>query len=275
MYHSYLVIDTGRNPDKPRPGRDWLKNIYAVHQRLCMGFPNETKINIDPFFLSPFKPESFTKDRLNPNYLSNYSQDPQSNRPAFLFRIDNQIHQNNRIAIIGIQSELEPNWEYAFRNAGHLLATDFPIAKPKIYEPYFNNGDLLQFRININLSKKSADYNNKGEKRNRKEEQGRRVALTWNTELERDTVIRIWFENKIKRGNLGFKIKEFKVVKIGWILGWKHIKGNEKADTLRFRSALLEGTLEVLNEENFLQTIKKGIGSAKAFGFGLLSVKKL
>jgi CRISPR system Cascade subunit CasE len=275
MYLSYLVIDTGGNPDRPRPGRQWLSNIYAVHQRLCMGFPTQKKYLEDSEFLSPFLPDNFTKDGEPPYYLQRKGEKPKSNRPEFLFRIDNQIHGNQRIAIIGIQSELKPNWEYAFQNSMHLLSSDFPIAEPKKYNPVFSIGDTCCFRININLSKKSSAYNKNGKERNRKEEQGRRVALTWDSENERNSAIRQWFENKIERSNLGFSVKEFNVVKVGWKLGWKHVKNKDKPDTLRFRSALLEGTLEVSNTDNFLNTIKEGIGSAKAFGFGLLSVKKI
>ncbi len=41
MYLSSLLIDVGDNPDRPRPGRLWLRNLYHVHQRLCMAFPSD------------------------------------------------------------------------------------------------------------------------------------------------------------------------------------------------------------------------------------------
>ena len=43
MYLSCLLIDVGDNPDRPRPGRLWLRNLYHVHQRLCMAFPSARK----------------------------------------------------------------------------------------------------------------------------------------------------------------------------------------------------------------------------------------
>ena len=147
MFHSYLVIDTGGNPDKPRPGRQWINNIYSVHQRLCMGFPSESKMNEDKLFLKPFIPDSFTKD--DSGFYSDKLEQPLSNkeknRPDFLFRIDNQIYENQRTAVICIQSELEPNWNYAFQNAKLLLSDNFPISKAREYNPVFNIGEKYRF----------------------------------------------------------------------------------------------------------------------------------
>ena len=63
MFLSCLFIDVGANPDRPRPGRMWLRNLYHVHQRLCMAFPSAPRISEDPGFLKPFKPEDFAKTR--------------------------------------------------------------------------------------------------------------------------------------------------------------------------------------------------------------------
>src|SRR5436190_21766487 len=42
MYHSHLLINVGDNPDRPdwNISRRWLRNLYRVHQRLCMAFPS-------------------------------------------------------------------------------------------------------------------------------------------------------------------------------------------------------------------------------------------
>ena len=41
---------------------------------------------------------------------------------------------------------------------------------------------------------------------------------------------------------------------------------------MMFRAALLEGTLTVQNTQRFQYALENGIGPAKAFGFGLLSI---
>ena len=56
IYLSQLLIDTGGNPDRPRPGRLWLNNVYNIHRRLSMAFPLRQRRDGDPKFLQPFDP---------------------------------------------------------------------------------------------------------------------------------------------------------------------------------------------------------------------------
>ncbi len=273
MYHSYIVVDTGGNPDRPRPGRRWIGNIYNVHQRLSMGFPNNNQFKDDPFFLDKFKPAGFTNNGSDPD-LFNVKR-KSSNRPDFLFRIENKILGDINRAVICIQSKEKPNWEYAFQNARILLAQGIPVAEPKEYKPQINNGDSFRFKVNMNLCKKSAKYKTK----DGTGKQGKRVSLTWDEAENKETVIKEWFINKIEQGQLGFKVNELNVDSIGWKYGWKHFRNNDKEyeqkpHTLKFRSALLEGTLGVTNSDAFLKVLQSGIGSAKAFGFGLLSIAR-
>ena len=53
MYLSHLLIDTGGNPDRERPGRKWLSNVYNVHRRLCMAFPFDFQKIEYPDFVNP------------------------------------------------------------------------------------------------------------------------------------------------------------------------------------------------------------------------------
>ena len=59
MYLSRLFIDLGSNPDHPRPGRLWLRNLYHVHQRLCMAFPSDKRKSEDAEFLDRYVPSDF------------------------------------------------------------------------------------------------------------------------------------------------------------------------------------------------------------------------
>jgi hypothetical protein len=196
MYHSYLVINTGGNPDRPRPGRRWIGNIYNVHQRLCMGFPNERQIENDPDFLLPFNKDGFTD--LSPK-TSNPDKSIQGfKRPEFLFRIENIIADNQTKSLICVRSKNIPNWEYAFRNAEILLDNRFPIFRPKEFNPTFEVGDQFRFKIDISLSKKSSKYRYEPRNEDEKKTQGKRIALTWESDTDRDEVIRRWFEKKNK-----------------------------------------------------------------------------
>lgn len=255
MYLSHLLINVGDNPDRPRPGRLWLRNIYHVHQRLSMAFPSKEYRAADPHFLQPYDPAHFE-------------------RPHFLFRIDNAIKDGAPRAVILVQSGLVPDWDYAFQNAPAILAGP---PETREYNPAFQNGQRLRFRIRVNLSKKIKESKNgtdlrkvKGilDKKGRPKEQGKRVAFTWDQEKNPDDVIREWFS--AKAGRWGFQIDEFRVIQLGWIIGYKAIGKH----TLKFRSALLEGLLQVTDVEQFTTAIANGIGFAKSFGFGMLSVKE-
>lgn len=52
----------------------------------------------------------------------------------------------------------------------------------------------------------------------------------------------------------------------------RRVSGSRNGAKLTFASALFEGTLQVTDKERFLSALKHGIGSAKGYGFGLLSV---
>ncbi len=247
MYHSNLMIDVGDNPDRPRPGRLWLRNIYHVHQRLSMAFPMSTTQKVDPNFLLPFDPNGFDRSR-------------------FLFRIDQIVRDNYQQTIIIVQSETEPDWKYAFHNLDMVLAA--PI-KPYEYTPAFQNGDIRRFRIRVNPTKKSATYGSNGADRNpSSKSQGKRVTL-WDKETKPTDAILDWFARK--GSQKGFSVGSCDVVNLGWVVGKKpNGKGDEHV--MRFRSALLEGKLTVTDAMEFHAAINAGIGSAKGFGFGLLSV---
>ena len=271
MYLSNLLIDVGNNPDRPRPGRTWLRNIYHVHQRLCMAFPSAERKKDDPQFLKPYAPDDFPEDRhqaektvaeAGPEALKHVHAQRDSER-GFLFRIDPLPGASAAIIVL---SAVKPDWDYAFQNAAMFLA-----AKPEVREycPAFVAGQELRFRIRINLSKKSAEHRGQakeGEGAGRARTQGKRVALTWSEEQRPEDVIVPWFAARGARS--GFDLGKCEVVQVGWVGGYRP----ERDKGLKFRSALLEGTLRVTDPARFLAVIASGMGSAKAFGFGLLSV---
>jgi len=57
----------------------------------------------------------------------------------------------------------------------------------------------------------------------------------------------------------------------GKVTGWRR-SGEGHPHRLTFGAVLYEGVLEVTNAERFRLALEQGIGPAKAFGFGLLSV---
>ena len=252
MYLSHLMIDVGNNPDRPRPGRQWLRNIYHVHQRLSMAFPSRSQREEDSHFLRPYAPTHFEKAR-------------------FLFRVDNHLEPDFPRVMIVVQSEMEPDWNYAFQNAGMFLA-----APPEMreYNPLFQTDQKFHFRIRMNLSKKSTEHcteaPGKVDTQGRAKSQGKRVALTWKEDENPEAIIAAWFSEKATR--LGFDSQACCVSNLGWTVGFKKTNAEQKNPAMKFRAAQLDGTLVVTDAPVFAQTIKTGIGSGKAFGFGLLSL---
>ncbi len=268
MHLSRLNIDVGTDPTREQPGRIWLRNLYHVHQRLCMAFPSSERKSDDERFLKPFKPDDFGKGQVHV---------ARAEGAGFLFRIDPR--PGGRVVIV-VQSAVTPDWDYSFHNAGYLLA-----APPEVkdFDPCFTKDQQLRFLIRANLSKKiktsaaGVDLTKKGkglDKSGRLRMQSKRVALTWEKGQNPEDVIRAWF---VAEGKRGFDVNTFHATQIGWGNGRRPARGPEgenanSADRLKFRSALLEGTLTVTGADIFKETVVHGIGHGKAFGFGLLSV---
>ncbi|MGH9434270.1 MAG: type I-E CRISPR-associated protein Cas6/Cse3/CasE, partial [Terriglobia bacterium] len=197
MYISCLLINVGDNPDRPRPGRLWLRNLYHVHQRLCMAFPSDLRKQRDPDFLAPYTPDDFPEQRhladkkkteVDPDILK-HVHSPRTPDSGFLFCIDPQpgarcgpildvappfraagaglkpgatLTVPGGRAVILVQSAVKPDWEYAFHNACYLLAAP-PEVKP--FDPCFTGGQRLRFRLVANptrrLSKHSRERDGK------------------------------------------------------------------------------------------------------------------
>lgn len=263
MYLSHLLIDLGANPDRPRPGRLWLRNIYHVHQRLCMAFPMPEQRAGDPYFLQPFDPQRFQ-------------------RPKLLFRIDPATATDGARAHILVQSEIEPDWDYAFKNAPFLAAP--PVFRA--FDPNFAQAQRLRYRILINLSKKSRRPEDireldKTDTNGRPRTQAKRVDWKWQPDEDPEEAVRAWFAEKALRN--GFNPLQCNLLRLHWVIGYRpksksqrdESEDNHSGQRMKFRAALLEGTLEVNDEKTFTEAMTTGIGAAKAFGFGLLSVAAL
>lgn len=78
----------------------------------------------------------------------------------------------------------------------------------------------------------------------------------------------------LKAGTCGFKLKEdeFDVVHTQWL---KFSKGKGSQREITLRTATFEGKLTITNIESFMQTLLSGIGRAKSYGCGLLTIVRL
>ncbi len=270
MHLSCLLIDTGRNPDRPRPGRLWLRNRYRVHQRLCMAFPTPQQRQNDREFLMPYEPCGFydpppqrctidTQGEAAPRQCAHAEVErpvhvPRDRKHNFLFRVEPQPGGR---AVILVQSANEPDWGYAFHNARHILLC-FDVRESSAA---FTQGELLRFRIDANPTKRLREESRYANGNKVHDRWVRRRVPVHSDKLED------WIARRGERN--GFRLCELRNVQPGYVYVNRAPK---RGAGQRLRSARYDGILEVCDPETFRKTIIRGIGSAKAFGFGLLSV---
>jgi CRISPR system Cascade subunit CasE len=204
-----------------------------------MAFLSASRKAEDADFLAPFRPDEFGNGEVHVKRAMD---------SGFLFRIDPL--PNGRAAII-VQSAIEPDWDYAFRNAGYLLSAPPEV---KSFEPNFLKGQCLRFRLAANptrrLSRNSPDA--------KEESIGKRVPVPTDQLMD-------WLARRAE--SAGFLIeRDATTLQPGYVYMNKNGKGQ------RLRSVLFDGLLRVTDPDAFRQTLVRGIGSGKAFGFGLLSV---
>ncbi len=243
MYLSTLLIDVGTNPDRPRPGRMWLRNVYHVHQRLCMAFPSNARNRYDPHFVKPYQPQDFAHSQLH------VVRDADA---RFLFRIDPL--PGGRVMIV-VQSAVRPDWDYAFHNAQCLLA-----AQPNVqaFDPNFRQDEVLRFCLVANATRKIDTKSGPGGQRRN----GRRVPV-------QQAHLQQWLTSRA--GRHGFAIVPRSLaVEPGYVYVTKPATGTK----CRLYSARYKGLLRVVDPGRLRETLLRGLGPAKAFGFGLLSVKR-
>ena len=255
MYLSCLLVDGGTNPDRPRPGRLWLRNAYRVHQRLCMAFPSNERKQVDPAFLQAYIPQDFGGTQVHTR---------RSRDGGFLFRVDPVTGGN---PVILVQSACRPDWDYAFHNASCLLA-----AAPQVrsFDPAFIASQSLRFRLKVNPTKRVRDKSrdSSGEPLDRKWV-GKRVPVPSQSIPE-------WLGSWLSRCTArkvepGFTLASPPHCEPGWVYVNKN--GNREGGQ-QLRSAVFEGVLLVNEPRAFLKTVCAGIGRGKAFGFGLLTLSK-
>jgi CRISPR system Cascade subunit CasE len=203
-----------------------------------MGFPSAPLKQTDPDFLRPFDPLGFAPVHA-----------PRTADQAFLYRVDHTPDADRGYRpVILVQSAQRPDWDYAFHNALHLLAA--PPGEPRAFNPSFSPGQRFCFRLRANPAKRACTGKCAGE----------RVPVGHDSGVLCD-----WVRRKAAGG--GFVMQSCEVRETGWALA-RH----PRSGSMTFFSVLFEGLLEVADPALFTRTIASGIGPAKAFGFGLLSI---
>lgn len=267
MYLSTLIVNVGDNPDRQDwRNRNWLRNLYRVHQRLCMAFPSPERVKDDPKFLKPYSPHDFPETRhiadRKPSEVRTealrHVHSPRNLENGFLFRVDPLPGASVAIRVL---STIAPDWDYAFQNAGYLLAEPPSRPTPLVVDLHPGNAFRFQLVANPIFRARQKSVDREGKSLDAKWI-GKRVPVG-----NDETTLRNWLERRSER--CGFRLESNLCIQTGWVYV---NKTRDPSKGLRLRSVRYEGILKVTNEALFRSALATGIGPAKAFGFGLLSI---
>jgi CRISPR system Cascade subunit CasE len=168
-----------------------------------------------------------------------------------------------------VQSEIRPDWSRLEAEAKSIRGPkETPLFRPD-GSPIFQAGQTLRFRLRANPTAKRA-------------EKKRRALLTRDEQCE-------WLARKGVQH--GFELipvpndpawfdpfeeepecrMEVRIIKLDRMIGRKQAESGENMQIEHF-GVDFDGSLRVTDPRLFAEAIRKGVGPAKGFGFGLLSV---
>lgn len=162
---------------------------------------------------------------------------PYTTAPRVLFRVEPALKEN--LMTILVQSSVEPEWGL------EALGTELISFESRSYEPKVGKGVCLRFRLRGNPTVK----------RN-----GRRYGLI------RDEALEEWMTRKAEK--MGSRLLSLSVKDEGYIHG---SKGKSR---ISLKTALFDGRFQVFDPGALLQAVTRGVGPAKGFGCGLLSLTR-
>jgi CRISPR system Cascade subunit CasE len=207
--------------------------------------------------------------RAFPDLSSTSSGSPSAPRADFgvLYRVDIDRRQGSIRALV--QSSVQPDWSrlspgYVLSDpAGRPLATTKPIDQSVAG---ITTGQQFAFRLRANPTKRI----------HRQVTPDGKVWSGKRVDLRREEDWLVWLARKAEQG--GFElvtvqaapaepnaiVPDIAVAPAGRVIS--------RQRQLTFGAVVFEGRLRITDPERFRATLASGIGSAKAYGFGLLSI---
>jgi len=174
--------------------------------------------------------------RLHQSVMGGFkNEDPATQPRRILFRVEPEI-RNDRYATLLVQSPVLPDWTHLQRYGA--------ICETKAYEISLIEGSIYRFRLRANpvVCRNRKRYGLVGEADQR----------AWL--LRKDCGVNWHLESVIDEG---------------------YKKGDKNGRMIQYKSVRYEGHLQVVDPAKLFETLREGIGPAKGFGFGLLSLAKV
>lgn len=169
-----------------------------------------------------------------------------------LYRIEPEMHAAGPVVLVQTRQAL-PDWDPFIENQYLLYAEG-----PKSLEPLFEKGDRLRFRLTANPVKK---------------QKGKRIPLIF---AEHDDAHITTYYDWLGRqaGRSGFRLLGVRDAPFRLASNRRKQSVYGKQEIPHF-GVRFDGALEVTQPELLISALRSGIGPAKSFGFGLLSVSRL
>lgn len=241
MFLSQLLVNTGDDPDKPRPGLAWVRQTYRVHQRIWMAFPDDQRRDADPFFLGTWSIAGAPK--------------PKREQNGFLFRVE-----PDRPTRILVQSVHRPDWAYAFQNARYLLQESPAVRE---FHPEYGAGQQFRFRLVMLMVRRRSKKRRQDDPKAALE-----APIRCHVDGRPDPEFTAWRERlKAVAAVHGCEVTDVQVR--------PHRGLRMKDRPVSFNAALFDGVLTCLDPERLRNAVVNGVGRGKAFGMGLLSLAAL
>ncbi|MEW6568790.1 MAG: type I-E CRISPR-associated protein Cas6/Cse3/CasE [Chloroflexota bacterium] len=173
-----------------------------------------------------------------------------------LHRLD--VHPRSGAITLLVQSLAEPDWEW-LAERDYLLPAD-PLGglenpAVKSFDLRLRANQVLNFRLRANPTIKKVRRDERGERRN-----SNRVPLV---HAEQQAA---WLERRADEN--GFRLLQVDVGQSQELVGHKEESGRP----ITVYTVQFDGRLQVADPARLRQAVAKGIGPAKAFGCGLLSL---
>ena len=228
------------NPQSRKVWND-LGNLQELHRTVSSAFP---KIE-------------------NDEALPHHERKTPRNEFNLLHRLD--FNRKSGTAVLLIQSTVEPDWSFLDSS----YANEFQCKT--VHDKYerIENGMNLLFRLQANPTKRVGKSDTIAEAKFKESKIRRRV------ELRTDEEKLGWLQRK--GAESGFQLAKVRIkdrvdnvssIEQGKISFSK----KRKSPLLTFSAVVFEGILQVIDANKFREALVRGIGTGKAYGFGLLSV---
>jgi CRISPR system Cascade subunit CasE len=182
-----------------------------------------------------------------------FPDDLQPGAERVLFRLES--HPRTGGLTLLVQSLTLPDWSWLGEPGarGYLLPVDEPNPAVKSFGIRLAPGQVLAFRLRANPTvKRTVDGQKKRLGLYREEEQMKWLAR--------------------KAGQSGFRLLSARTSRQGAVGG--RIHRDDTTHQLRLLSVQFDGLLRVTEPDRLREAVRRGIGSGKAVGFGLLSLAR-